>query len=360
MSESSIETQENKQLLWGILMEEGIFDMIPRNVSPNDIQRLFEGTLKNLSNTAPPNLPLIELNRLAIESLVTIIPQAEKYVTISVQDARNKKRHEIDAKLREKEAESRAFLERAPPPQIDFTDKNISYARGRNPNSSSSSSSSHPENVIIEVDVTTDAVSSSVPLTLTRPKEYNDDINDSPIGDDMDRLIADRIAARERDLAEIAEHIKPPDGYKMDTMIMRQPVQPPLQEPMRVSQSIHSSASASASAAAADMEVKPKVRFTDTDTNIVVISNNDDYTLQTSPNPVTSSVLSNHFEVDNIYSRLKRKMTAVPTTQPQPPNNGPHYEEIINDLRRQILEIKENQKDMFDRLDRLTSYITRE
>ena len=360
MSESSIETQENKQLLWGILMEEGIFDMIPRNVSPNDIQRLFEGALKNLSNTAPPNLPLIELNRLAIESLVTIIPQAEKYVTISVQDARNKKRHEIDAKLREKEAESRAFLERAPPPQIDFTDKNISYARGRNPNSSSSSSSSHPENSIVEVvDVTTDAVSSSAPLTLTRPKEYNDDINDSPIGDDMDRLIADRIAARERDLAEIAEHIKPPDGYKMDTMIMRQPVQPPRQEPMRVLQKIHSSAS---SASAADMEVKPKVRFTDTDTNIVVISN-DDYTMQTSP--VTSSLLSNHFEVDNIYSRLKRKMTAVPTPppppQPQPPlNNGPNYEEIINELRRQILEIKENQKDMFDRLDKLTSYITRE
>jgi hypothetical protein len=351
MSESSIETQENKQLLWGILMEEGIFDMIPRNVSPNDIQRLFEGALKNLSNTAPPNLPLMELNRLAIESLVTIIPQAEKYVTISVQDARNKKRHEIDAKLREKEAESRAFLERAPPPQIDFTDKNISYARGRNPNSSSSS---HPENVIIEVDVTNDAVSSFAPLTLTRPKEYNDDINDSPIGEDMDRLIADRIAARERDLAEIAEHIKPPDGYKMDTMIMRQPVQPPLQEPLRVLQTIHSSAST------ADMEVKSKVRFTDTDTNIVVISNNDDNTMHTQSNPVTSSVLSNQFEVDNIYSRLKRKMSAVPSTQPQPPNNGPNYEEIINDLRRQILEIKENQKDMFDRLDRLTSYITRE
>jgi hypothetical protein len=361
MSESSIETQENKQLLWGILMEEGIFDMIPRNVSPNDIQRIFEGVLKNLSNTAPPNLPLMELNRLAIESLVTIIPQAEKYVTISVQDVRNKKRHEIDAKLREKEAESRAFLERVPPPQIDFTDKNISYARVRNPNSSSSSSS-HPENSIVEVvDVTTDAVSSSTPLTLTRPKEYNDDINDSPIGEDMDRLIADRIAARERDLAEIAEHIKPPDGYKMDTMIMRQPVQPPRQEPMRVLQKIHSSPS---SASAADIEVKPKVRFTDTDTNIVVISN-DDYTMQTPP--VTSSLLSNHFEVDNIYSRLKRKMTAVPSPppqpppqpQPQPPQNNVH-EEIINDLRRQILEIKENQKDMFDRLDKLTSYITRE
>lgn len=330
MSESSIETQENKQLLWGILMEEGIFDMIPRNVSPNDIQGLFEGTLKNLSNTAPPNLPLMELNRLAIETLVTIIPQADKYVTISVQDARNKKRHEIDAKLREKEAESRAFLERVSPPQIDFTDKNISYARVRK-----SSSSSHPENSIVEVvDVTPDAVSSSAPLTLTKPTEYNDNINDSPIGDDMDRLIAERIAARERDFAEIAEHIKPPDGYKMDTMIMRQPVQ----QPMCVLQTIHSSLSA------VDMEVKPKVRFSDTET---VVTNEE-----------TPSLLSNNFEIDNIYSRLKRKMTTVP--RPTPQNNAPNYEEVINDLRRQILEIKENQKDMFDRLDRLTSYITRE
>jgi len=344
MSESSIETQENKKLLWGILMEEGVFDKIPRNVSTADVQRIFEGTLKNLSNTAQPNLPLMELNRLAIESLATIIPQAEKYVTISVQDARNKKRHEIDTKLREKEEESRTFLERVSPPQIDFSDKNILYARGRKP------SSSHPENSIVEVvDVTNDAVSSSSPLTLTKPTEYNDDINDSPIGDDMDRLIAERIAARERDFAEIAEHIKPPDGYKMDTMIMRQPVK----QPMRVSQTIHSSL------LAVDMEVKPKVRFSDTET---VVSNEE--TPQT-VHPVTPSVLSNHFEVDNIYSRLKRKTPAVPPTPtptptPTPQNNTPNYEEIINDLRRQILEIKENQKDMFDRLDRLTSYITRE
>ena len=102
MSESSIETQENKKLLWGILMEEGVFDTIPRNVSPIDIQRLFEGTLKNLSKTLPSNVPLMELNRIAIESLVRIIPKAEKYITISVEDARNKKRYENRRIVREK------------------------------------------------------------------------------------------------------------------------------------------------------------------------------------------------------------------------------------------------------------------
>ena len=343
MSESSIETQENKKLLWGILMEEGVFDTIPRNVSPIDIQRLFEGTLKNLSKTLPSNVPLMELNRIAIESLVRIIPKAEKYITISVEDARNKKRYENEAKLREKEAERRSLLEKIIPPQIDFTDKNISYARGRGSVNIPSSSSN-----MEVIDVTTEIKSASI--MQTNPKDYNDDINDSPIGGDMDRLIAERITARERDLAEIAEQIKPPDGYKMDTMIMRQPVQPPQQEPMRVSKSIHSSGLSSS----ADMEVKPKVRFTDTDMNIMI--SNDDNTLQTPPNPVSSSALSNQFEVDNIYSRLKRKTTAVPPPQ----NNAPNYEEIITELRRQILEIKENQKDMFDRLDRLTSYITRE
>lgn len=355
---SSIETQENKQLLWGILMEEGVFDTIPRNVSQADVQRIFEGTLKNLSNTAPPNLPLMELNRLAIESLATIIPQAEKYVTISIQDARNKKRHEIDVKLREMEAESRAFLEKAPPPQIDFRDKNISYMRGRNEGSSTASSSissSHPENVVIEVDVITDAVSSSSPLTLTRPKEYNDDINDSPIGDDMDKLIADRIAARERDLAEIAEHIKPPDGYKMDTMIMRQPVKPPRDEYMHVSQKIQPIQSSSD----VDMELKPKVRFSETNTDIVLNNDNDNIAnpvFHQVSHPASNPVISNNFDMDNIYARLKRKVNTAPLI---PQNNVVKYEEIINDMRRQILEIKENQKDMFDRFDQLTKYITK-
>ena len=50
---SSLISQENKELLWGLLSEEGLFDGIPENVTPEEVKHVFERILKNLSATIP-------------------------------------------------------------------------------------------------------------------------------------------------------------------------------------------------------------------------------------------------------------------------------------------------------------------
>ena len=57
---SSLISQENKELLWGILAEEGIFDGIPTSVTPQEVKQVFEQILKNLS----ANIPAIHAGRL--------------------------------------------------------------------------------------------------------------------------------------------------------------------------------------------------------------------------------------------------------------------------------------------------------
>ena len=284
---SSLVSQENKELLWGLLAEEGLFDGIPDNVSPEEIKHVFERILKNLSATIPSlhtarlkelhhaklvaiaeedydtakklrttidemeaplarleklesrkvhaiqsedyeaakqikmeidriraaSFSLKELNKIAIESLAVNIPKLARNISAiksgssggggggpppprfgypagvgsvgvgsavreiyNAEDFQNQKRQEVEIKMREKEAEMRSYFEVPRPKEIDFSD------------------------------IPRDAH----PRTTATATTAADDNGDSPLatGDDMDKLIADRIAARQRDLDEITERIK--------------------------------------------------------------------------------------------------------------------------------------------------------
>jgi len=284
---SSLVTQQNKELLWGVLAEEGIFDSIPSSVTPQEIKHVFEHILRNLSTNIPaihagrlkelhqakhkaiaeedydtakkiratmsemealmPRLEkleqrkqlavqaedfetakqlkneidrihavtfsLKELNKVALQSLVIHIPRMAREISAmkmgggggsvssvssvvgvgssvglvpqvreiyNAEDFHSKKREEIETKLREKEAEMRSYLEVPRPQEIDFSD---------------------------------------VPRDARKPAKKNkgggdddnDNDNDSPLAtnsDDMEKIIAERIAARQRDLDEITERMK--------------------------------------------------------------------------------------------------------------------------------------------------------
>lgn len=279
-------SQENKKLLWEILAEEGIFDGLPKNVTPEEVKHVFEKILKNLSANIPAlhakklkelyhakqqaiadedydaakkihtmilemdtpvarlekleerkllavksedfetakqikleierirmaSFSLKELNKVAIKSLVINIPQIAKDISMSksggygtatghtifpmasntthppqnanvqeiynAEDFHSRKRQEIETKLREKEAEMRAFLEVPRPKEIDFSDVPRDKKRGE--------------------------------VTNADDNTRGDD-NDSPLAnnsDDMEKIIAERIAARQRDLDEITEKMK--------------------------------------------------------------------------------------------------------------------------------------------------------
>ena len=297
---SSLVTQQNKELLWGVLAEEGIFDNVPTSVTPQEIKYVFEQILRNLSTNIPaihagrlkelhhakhksiaeedydtakkiratisemeallPRLEkleqrkqlavqaedfetakqlkneidrihavtfsLKELNKVALQSLVIHIPRMAREISAmkmgggrgggggsssssvvgvsssssvvgvsssvglvpqvreiyNAEDFHSKKREEIETKLREKEAEMRSYFEVPRPQEIDFSD---------------------------------------VPRDARKPAKKNkgggvdhddnDDNNDSPLAtnsDDMEKIIAERIAARQRDMDEITERMK--------------------------------------------------------------------------------------------------------------------------------------------------------
>lgn len=302
---SSLVSQENKELLWSLLAEEGLFDGIPDNVTPEEIKLVFERILKNLSATIPSlhaaklkelhqakrhaiaeedydaakkiratidemeaplarleklearktlaiqaedyeaakqikmeidriraaSFSLKELNKIAIESLVVNIPKLARDISAlkthgtvpsaaassshwggfmnnnvtahqhpgrdvtpkeiyNAEDFQYQKRQEVEMKMREKEAEMRSYFEIPRPPEIDFSD--------------------------IPRD--------SRPVMRLKAPSGNTDVadigDDSPLaadGDDMEKLIAERIAARQRDLDEIGERMKasmPPEQQR--------------------------------------------------------------------------------------------------------------------------------------------------
>jgi hypothetical protein len=290
---SSLVSQENKELLWSLFAEEGLFDGLPENVTPEEIKHVFERILKHLSATIPSlhaaklkelhqakriaiaeedydtakklraaidemeaplarldklearkvlaiqaedyeaakqikmeidriraaSFSLKELNKIAIESLAVNIPKLARDISAiksgssggsarfglsnhhdfggggggsggvreiyNAEDFHSQKRQEVEMKMREKEAEMRSFFEVPRPAEIDFSD----IPRDARP--------------VMRLKARPDARSG--------PSVDNDDNNDSPLavdGDDMEKLIAERIASRQRDLEEITERIK--------------------------------------------------------------------------------------------------------------------------------------------------------
>jgi len=297
---SSLVSQENKELLWSLLAEEGLFDGIPENVTPEEIKHVFERILKNLSATIPSlhaaklkelhhakqhaiaeedydaakklratidemeaplarleklesrkllaiqaedfeaakqikleidriraaSFSLKELNKIAIESLAVNIPKLARDISAlktqgtappsrkgfphsnsntaahqthqtqgydatpkeiyNAEDFQYQKRQEVEMKMREKEAEMRSYFEIPRPPEIDFSDIPREQQQMRLKSRQ------------------------QTPTAEVVYSQTGDDNGDSPLanGDDMERLIAERIAARQRDMDEIGERMK--------------------------------------------------------------------------------------------------------------------------------------------------------
>jgi hypothetical protein len=304
------------------------------------VQRVFETTLYNLSKTTNPTASLIELNRLAIETLANIIPEIKSEsrqtgMIITAEDIRKQKRSEIDAKLRDKEAESRAYLERPVPHAIDFSDKGVVIK--------SALRSREPKQVSEIVDITSSlseisSLSNAVPITLHKPPNFKnvdevethsmmsrEEIIDSPIGDDMDKLIAERIATRERDLTEITNRIMPKDiAAKHDIMIMRNKVQMPYE------------GGGSGSGAGS-----VKVRFSDK-----VITREVEEVTESREDNVTA-------DLNHIYSQLKRKPQVnnvnTATIEEDASTKIKRLEDTVNEMKMQIDQLLRRQNEMFER-----------
>ena len=159
-----VNSNENKALLWSLLSEEQVFSGLSEK-SMQPIITLFETAIHTTVNSYAQNASsatLSNLNKDVIQRVIKDVAQYKVHVastpppppplykSADIQEARIK---DITSKVKVLENDMNAFLVLKKPPEIDFSDKNVN--------------------------------------------------DDTPIGDNMDQLIKDALAARERELEVI-------------------------------------------------------------------------------------------------------------------------------------------------------------
>ena len=147
-------SNNNKGMIWGLLQESDAFIGI-ENDKFNKIQLMFEETVNNVyMNNA--NLTLLEKNKLTMNTMIQKIntektrPKKTIQMVYRAEDIQNKREQEFNIKLKEQQDNLSKFIHPTKPKEVSFSD-----------------------------DTSKD---------------------DAPIGDEMDRLIAERLASREREL----------------------------------------------------------------------------------------------------------------------------------------------------------------
>ena len=150
-------SNENKSMLWELLQESNTFQGISNNKF-NNIHSIFENTITNI-NQYNQGLSLLEKNKLSMEELIKLInnekpkimtPEPKIQMIYKAQDLKIQRENQFNIKLKQQEEDFNSIMNIRKPEEINFNDTNIN--------------------------------------------------DDKPIGDEMDRLIAERLASREREL----------------------------------------------------------------------------------------------------------------------------------------------------------------
>jgi len=181
-----IDSNENKQLLWGILLDEGVFHGIPSN-NVKEVQTIFETTINELKGNT--TMSLKEQNMTVIQKLLVDIP--------------------IYAKLTKSMANGQGQGHRVVPPiplQLSQLNKSVKMPE---PELIYSEDTRREKYTEIENKMKQQQQNMRQMLDLPKPPavDFADDFQDKPLGDDMDRIIQETIAARERDLELINKAI---------------------------------------------------------------------------------------------------------------------------------------------------------
>ena len=276
-------SNNNKGLIWGLLQESNVFDGI-ENENFARIQTIFEDTISNVhrSNT---NLSLLEKNKITMNTLIKKIndekskPKKSIQMVYRVEDIQNKREQEFNLKLKEQQDNLNKMINPVKPKAMSFSDETIN--------------------------------------------------EDKPIGDDMDRLIAERLATREREL-EIPQITKETEQWLNNNREVK-------------------------------LKIENKtVSFNESVTNIpkqvdrnieLVVDNITDRVSNIAENRV-NSIVENKIE-NSIFNKLKRKQDVQPIQLPSQ-SVGVNMEQEIHALREnqnklidmctQILDILQNMK----------------
>ena len=158
-----VDSVQNKELLWTTLQESGAFSGLTQDQF-QPVQSAFDRTVQQAAKSMSGSSSLSDVNKQIIREFMQSLrslpppppPEAQKKKKIEMvyraDDLKTERANEFERQLREKQTEMDSFLTLKKPTDVSFTDK---------------------------------------------------DTDDKPIGDEMSRLIAQELAARERELVQL-------------------------------------------------------------------------------------------------------------------------------------------------------------
>lgn len=279
-------SNNNKGLIWGLLQESNVFDGI-ENENFARIQTIFEDTISNVhrSNT---NLSLLEKNKLTMNTLIKKIsdekskPKKSIQMVYRAEDIQNKREQEFNVKLKEQQDNLNKMINPAKPKAMSFNDETIN--------------------------------------------------EDKPIGDDMDRLIAERLATREREL-EIPQITKETEQWLNNNREVKLKIE-------NKSVSFNESVT----------NIPKQIDRGDRDRNIELVVDNITENRVSNSNIIenrVTNIIENKVE-NSIFNKLKRRQD-VSTIPVQVPISIPIQSSAIGiNIEQELQSLRENQNKLMD------------
>ena len=259
----------NKGMLWSLLQESNIFVGIENEKFAN-IQALFEHTVENI-HVNNMSSSLLEKNKLTMETMISKInnekskPKQKKTIQVvyTAEDLQNKRTEDFNMKLKAQQDSMNSMMNVSKPKEVTFSDET--------------------------------------------------DGDDKPIGDEMDRLIAERLASREREL-EIPSMTKETEAWLNTSNTSN------VSNVSNVSNNVNQS----------------------NDTNINANNENKNgVSLEVIPK---TSMKEKSFSADSIFNKLKRKTDAVQSDVIQKDIVQSENELNSSNIRDEIMKIKIDQQ----------------
>jgi hypothetical protein len=216
---------ENKGLLWSVLHGGGKFNGIP-DASLKKVQVMFETTLNEMSESFQKTNQSIDLNVMNKEVVYTICKKLDNLM------AEENKKITTDQKKQQQ----------IPQLETIYRAEDIQKERQSAFN--------------MELKKKEEEMSSIIKLRKPDEIKFSDDVYDKPIGDDMERLLAETLASRERELEQLNNSTGKEDKNVAEKWI----------NPNSNSNTNSTTSTASATAATAAIDRKKKVSFNNVQT----------------------------------------------------------------------------------------------
>jgi hypothetical protein len=169
---STFTSSENKGLLWSVLHGGGRFNSLP-DASLKKVQVMFETTLNEMNESFQKTNQSIDLNVMNKEAVYAICKKLDKLV------AEESKKSTTDQKKQQQ----------IPQLETVYRAEDIQKERQSAFN--------------MELKKKEEEMSSIIKLRKPDEIKFSDDVYDKPIGDDMERLLAETLASRERELEQL-------------------------------------------------------------------------------------------------------------------------------------------------------------